>query len=316
MEPALLELYAEGVPDDEVAVILRLTDPAVIPDGVRIVARFGLIATSRVRRGDIPRLWAERSVESVKRPRPYGPTLDESQDLAEADVDLRPSDVRRPEGLRSRGKNVCVAHIDWGVDILHADFRNEDGSTRLLALWDQAAPVDPNNPNPYGYGRIHRQADINRALSAPDPYAALGYWPAASDPAGIGSHGTHTLGISAGNGRSGGPVGLAPDADPIFVHFSTSTAEGPVLLGDSVAFLEALDFIGKVADGRQLVINASLGRQCGQHDGQTLTERGMDAFLRALVRRHRGGVLSGAELARELRRLPGGPSALRAMRIR
>src|SRR6266542_4085214 len=112
MEPALLELYAEGVPDDEVAVILRLTDPAVIPDGVRIVARFGLIATSRVRRGDIPRLWAERSVESVKRPRPYGPTLDESQDLAEADVDLRPSDVRRPEGLRSRGKNVCVAHID------------------------------------------------------------------------------------------------------------------------------------------------------------------------------------------------------------
>ncbi len=76
-------------------------------------------------------------------------------------------------------------------------------------------------------------------------------------------------------------MGLAPDADPIFVHFSTSTAEGPVLLGDSVAFLEALDFIGKVADGRQLVVNASLGRQCGQHDGQTLTERGMDAFLRA-----------------------------------
>ena len=51
MEAALRELYAEGAPDDEVAVIIRLSDPAAIPDGARIVTRFGRIATCRVRRG-------------------------------------------------------------------------------------------------------------------------------------------------------------------------------------------------------------------------------------------------------------------------
>lgn len=42
----------------------------------------------------------------------------------------------------------------------------------------------------------------------------------------------------------------------------------------------------------------------------------MTAFLRGLVARHRGGVLSGPELAREIRGLDGGDEALRSMRIR
>ena len=36
------------------------------------------------------------------------------------------------------GQGVLVAVIDSGVDYTHPDFRNEDGSTRILALWDQA----------------------------------------------------------------------------------------------------------------------------------------------------------------------------------
>ena len=55
MDPALVELFSEGAPDDEVSVILRLADPLVVPIGVRIVARFGNIATCRLRRGDIDR---------------------------------------------------------------------------------------------------------------------------------------------------------------------------------------------------------------------------------------------------------------------
>jgi len=116
-------------------------------------------------------------------------------------------------------------------------------------------------------------------ISSPDPYTALGY-----DP-GFSSHGTHTTSISASNGRSGGPVGLAPEALLIFVHLSTYTAEGPTLLGDSVALFEAFDFIARVAGPRPLVVNCSLGRHAGQHDGRTLTEQGVDAFLRAAAGR-------------------------------
>ncbi len=282
MEPALLELYAEGVPEDEVAVILRLSDPTAVPDGTRIIARLGLIATARVTRRNLPLVWAARSVEGMRAARRYGPTIEppEILDVADSFIEAQPGDQRRPDDGLPSGEGVVVAHIDWGVDFAHPDFRRPDGRTRLLALWDQATSYDPRYPNKYGYGRIHSAADINLALATPDPYATLGYWPSASDPLGIGSHGTHTLGISCGNGRSGGPLGLAPAADIIFIHFSTSTAESPTLLGDSATFLEGLNVIRETAGHRPFVVNASLGRQCGEHDGLTLTEQGMDALVR------------------------------------
>jgi subtilisin family serine protease/peptidoglycan hydrolase-like protein with peptidoglycan-binding domain len=332
-DPALQELYAEGTPDDEVAVILRLSNPVAIPDGVRIVAQFGHIVTCRLKRGDIPRVRGQDLVQSMKAARYYsstpiftelsdGTVRDEMQEDVEVLVP-RPTDQRRPEGDLPTGRGVIVAHIDWGVDFAHPDFRKPDGRTRLLALWDQSSPYDSQRPNPYGYGRIYFADEINRALASEDPYTALGYSPATSD-SGSGSHGTHTLSISAGNGRKGslkvltepltqslnsdnnfysGPIGLAPEAHLVFVHLSTYTAEGPTELGDSVALLEGLDLISRIAalaggtdsltdtllnrfDIRNrdikplpLVVNASLGRQAGEHDGRTLTEQGMDAFL-------------------------------------
>lgn len=294
MEPALQELYAEGTPDDEVAVILRLTNPVVFPVGVRIIARFGSIVTCRLRRSDIPIIHAADQVQSMKRARLYGPTpapgdltqsistthISPNGDFGEATIEQIPTDQRRPDGVIPTGRGVVVAHIDWGMDFAHPDFLEVDGKTRLLALWNQSCAADSKRPNRYGYGCIYEASDIDRALATPDPYATLGYNPADSD-SGSGSHGTHTMSISAGNGRGGGPVGLAPSADLIFVHLSTYTAEGPTRLGDSVALLEAFDFIARMVGPRPFVVNCSLGRHAGQHDGKTLTEQGVDAFLRA-----------------------------------
>jgi hypothetical protein len=296
MDPALHELFAEGSADDEVAVIVRLADGMPLPDGMRLVARFGSIATCRLLRRDIPRIREDEAVWSMKAAHLYGPMpMDEEQDPNEAtdfradancadaapgEPDNLPGDQRRPDGDLPTGAGTVLAHIDWGIDFAHPDFRHPDGSTRMLALWDQGQPMDPLHPNPYGYGRIYDSAAINQALLQPDPYQALGYCPADSD-SGAGSHGTHTMGISGGNGRSGGPCGLAPEAELVFVHLSTYTPDGPTRLGDSVALLEAFDFIGTAAGERPLVINASIGRHAGQHDGKTLTEQGMDCFLTA-----------------------------------
>ena len=286
MDPAILELCAEGAPDDEVAVIVRLADPVSLPVGVRVIAQLGPIITVRMPRSELKRVHDDRAVRSMKRARRYAPApaeaidVESDRDATEAGLDPRPGDRRRPDGDWPTGRGVVVAHIDWGVDFAHSDFRDADGRTRLLGLWDQGATYDPAHPNLYGYGRIHDGADIDRALAADDPYGALGYYPFVSD-SGRGTHGTHTLGISAGNGRAGGPVGLAPEAKLAFVHLSTSTADTPTLLGDSVSLLEAYDYIGRIAGPNAVVVNASLGRQAGDHTGQSLTEQGMDAFLLA-----------------------------------
>lgn len=326
MDPALEELLAEGQPEDEVAVVLRLDGHLPPPAGARIIARFGPIATCRLQRGAIPVVRAAPGVLSMKAPRRYLSEPDAegmADDSAEAeDVLLRDSDLRRPKDLPETGLGVLVAHIDWGADIAHPDFRHADGRTRFAALWDQGAEADPERLNRYGYGRIHSADDINHALQTDDPYATLGYHPARGKPAG-GSHGSHTLGIAAGNGRAGGPAGLAPEATLVFVDLSTLHQLPSAGLGDSAALLEGLDFIAQVAAalGPQgqplpLVVNASLGRQAGQHDGRTLTEQGMDAFLlqtpgRAIVqstgnyfgrRIHASGLLSpGAEAVLDFR---------------
>lgn len=47
-----------------------------------------------------------------------------------------------PDGRnRLSGVSTIVAVIDSGIDYSHPDFRNADGSTRILDLWDQTVPA-------------------------------------------------------------------------------------------------------------------------------------------------------------------------------
>src|SRR3954463_10277 len=107
---------AEGMADAEVAVLTRLSPAATIPDGVRIVARHGSVASCRLPRGAIPAVHEAPSIKSMKAPKWYGPTPIESAD-AEGGVERTATDLRRPEGIGPTGKGVIVAHIDWGVDV-------------------------------------------------------------------------------------------------------------------------------------------------------------------------------------------------------
>ncbi|MBG0564859.1 protein-arginine deiminase family protein [Actinoplanes aureus] len=279
MDPALRDLAAGGEPADDVAVILRLHDPAQPPPGVRIVCRFGAIATARVRRSAIGTVWSDPATVSVKAPRRYTPDLEPPAEGAGEAEPAGPLDGSRPAGLTATGRGVVVGCVDWGCDFAHPDLRHPDGRTRLLALWDHR-PATGGRAEPYGYGRILDAAAIDDALRRPDPYHALGYHPAAFD-AGFGAHGTHTAGIACGNGSAGGPVGMAPEAELVFVSLGRQASAGPTPLGDSAELLEALDFILRTAGDRPCVINLSLGRHAGPHTGGTLVEQAMDWLLTA-----------------------------------
>lgn len=271
-----------GKPDDVVEAITRLHDGVDrTPAPAREVANFGDVRTIRLQRRDIHRLWSDSRVASLKaaraveleRPWPVSPNR------------RNPTFTKRrhPRNLRETGRGVVVGILDWGFDFAHPAFRNADGSSRILALWDQRSfdskrPAAGVVPAPYGYGRVFFRPDIDAALRTSAPYDQLGYHPGEADRGG-GAHGTHVADIAAGTPRPDSPGGVAPGADLIFIHL----AAGPILdladLGSSVRILEAIDFLRRVSQGRPLAINASIGRHGGSHVGRNLVERAFDNFV-------------------------------------
>ncbi|MEO8075460.1 MAG: S8 family serine peptidase [Acidobacteriota bacterium] len=293
MEPHLTEVFESGSPDDEVGVILRMANGVAPPPNVRVVAGFDDIFTARVRRGDIVLVRQSPGVVSLKAssvvtmpPPVEGASagedyLEEIESTDEATT-MRAQNAFDRSSVPEDGRGVVVGICDWGFDFTHPNFRNADGTTRLLCLWDQRGFGDPLAPAPYNQGRLLTRDAINAALASPDPPGTLGYHPASGDPTNTGSHGTHVADILAGNRREpGSEVGLASAADLVFVHLATPHLDELGNLGDSVGLLEGLDFCRRQAAGRPCVLHLSAGKTGGEKRGQSPLERAVDTMLKA-----------------------------------
>lgn len=283
-DPALKELLlrrtghhlgeAAEAAQEPVAVVIRLANAgAELPPEVRVVARLGEVVTARVPLGRIVALRQHPAVASLKASGLF------VGDLARSVPDIH-ADRRHLATLSQPpldGRGVIVAVLDWGLDWAHEAFLDARGRSRVLYLWDQRGGPTLRSPRPWGYGTEYRREDLDRALRATDPYAALGYDPAEIDPAGIGTHGTHVLSIAAGSGRL---PGVAPAADLMFVHLASPDTAPTDTLGDSARVLEAVDYVLQRAGDRPVVINMSLGRTGDAKDGTSPVERALDAVLR------------------------------------
>jgi subtilisin family serine protease len=283
VEPDLWELSEDGNADDEVAAIIQLGRDTVLPKNVRVITQFGDMITIRTNRSNLLKLSSAPEIVDIASGATYvGPDLEmdvvTSPELSSDEI--TPSDIRRPEGEGATGRGVVVGVIDWGFDFAHPDFRKPDGTTRMLALWDQRGGKLPTSPQPFGYGVVHDRAAINAALKQKDPYAALGYHPADADT-GIGCHGTHVLSIAAGSGGKDSPSGIAPEADLVVVHNAPWNEVESGRLGDSVTIFEGVDFISQAAHERPWVVNMSMGRHGEEHKGLSALEKGLDAAIRS-----------------------------------
>ena len=168
------------------------------------------------------------------------------------------------EGLS--GEGILVGAADSGIDYFHPDFRNEDGTTRILKLWDQTVPGNP--PKGYATGSEYTEEEINEALSLSETEGRR-LVPVRD----ISGHGTAVLGIAAGNGRasSGENRGVAYKSGIIAVKLGVPREDS---FPRTTELIQAVDYLVRqsLELGMPMAINLSFGNNYGSHRGDSLLE--------------------------------------------
>ena len=173
------------------------------------------------------------------------------------------------EGLS--GEGILVGAADSGIDYFHPDFRNEDGTTRILKLWDQTVPGNP--PKGYATGSEYTEEEINEALSLSETEGRR-LVPVRD----ISGHGTAVLGIAAGNGRasSGENRGVAYKSGILAVKLGIPREDS---FPRTTELIQAVDYLVRqsLEMGMPMAINLSFGNNYGSHRGDSLLETYLDS---------------------------------------
>lgn len=167
------------------------------------------------------------------------------------------------------GKGVLCGIIDTGIDIFHNAFRNDDGSTRIIEIWDQT--IDGNPPRGYFTGSVFDENDINLILQENETKNSR--IPAID----VSGHGTHVVGIMAGNFsvNKNNSIGIATNSKLIVVKLKTNTGNG---FPSTIELMEAINYIYQTAVKYRMPVsvNISFGNSYGSHDGTSLLETYID----------------------------------------
>ena len=158
------------------------------------------------------------------------------------------------------GKGILVGVVDSGVDFFHPDFRNEDGSSRILRLWDQS--INGNPPEGYTRGTEYTKEEIDEALVLGETEGRR-LVPSRD----VSGHGTAVLGIAAGNGTVSEGVnrGVAYESDLLVVKMGNA---GENSFPRTTELMEGIDYLIRqaVRMGRPIAINISFGNNYGSHE--------------------------------------------------
>lgn len=186
---------------------------------------------------------------------------------------------RQPLSLTGQG--VVLAFADTGIDYRNEVFRKADGSTRILALWDQTVQSG-TPPEGYYYGSEYTREEINRALAAENPYEIV---PSRDE---IG-HGTALASVAAGSVTDGGLTfrGAAPDADIVVVKLKECKPylRDYYLISEETAYSEtdimlAVKYIQEflISFERPVVLCLGIGTNWGDHTGSSPLARYLSAL--------------------------------------
>lgn len=164
-------------------------------------------------------------------------------------------------GMNLTGKGVLIGIADSGIDVFHPAFRNPDGTTRILHLWDQASNM------------VYDRADINTWLLPESERlntSVREQIPLAFRD--LSGHGTAVAGIAAGSLVADGNFvtqGYAPEAELVVVRLNRNSPDNDV---KTTQLIQAVDFLAGTAaeTGMPMALNLSIGNNYGSHTGSSL----------------------------------------------
>lgn len=228
-------------------------------EGISVVPLLGGYAVVTIPETEIDAFSRRTQVEFVEKPkRLYFATAQGKRASCISSVQIG------REGLS--GEGILVGAADSGIDYFHPDFRNEDGTTRILKLWDQTVPGNP--PKGYVTGSEYTEEEINEALSL-SATEGRRLVPVRD----ISGHGTAVLGIAAGNGRasSGENRGVAYKSGIIAVKLGVPREDS---FPRTTELIQAVDYLVRqsLELGMPMAINLSFGNNYGSHRGDSLLE--------------------------------------------
>ncbi len=201
--------------------------------------------------------------------------------------------VQRPP-LSLTGKGVIVGFVDTGIRYDMDVFRREDGTSRILSIWDQTIQ-DGTPPEGFDIGTEYTNAQINEALRSDDPFSIV---PSTDED----GHGTAMASVAAGQSTTYGAFfqGAAPDADIVMVKCREGKqylrdyymipegvpAYSDADIGMAVKYLDQLARVGK----RPVIICIGMGTNWGDHSGNSVLSRYLS---RVAEKRNRVVVIPG-----------------------
>lgn len=186
--------------------------------------------------------------------------------------------------LNNQGAGVIVGFVDTGINYTDSLFRNVDGSTRIIGIWDQTNNSDNSNnienetAKPFSafsalYGTQYTAEEINLALNSDNPASIV---PTRDEN----GHGTFLASIAAGNrDERAGFSGAAPRASIAMVKLKPAKQylrdfyliqdgaeayqENDIMMGVSYLYFLARKY------SMPLVVCIPLGTNIGSHMGMS-----------------------------------------------
>ncbi|MBO5030978.1 MAG: S8 family peptidase [Lachnospiraceae bacterium] len=167
------------------------------------------------------------------------------------------------------GDGVILAVLDSGIDYFLPEFRDADGKTRIIAIWDQTQQPDEAQgrfaPEGYREGVLYTRERINEALALgrEDGLKLVPVY----DTSG---HGTAVAGVAAGS-----VTGVAPQSELLIIKLGYPQADS---FPRTTQLMRGINYAVNLgtALNRPVAINISFGNTYGDHQGNSLLERFID----------------------------------------